>query len=178
MTKQPAPIRLSISLIRAAFFHARVGDTPALCAMLDHGVPADARNSRGETLLHVACSNRRVDPARLLLEHGADPESRSMLGFTPLTTAAIDADGRLIALLLDHGADPDGAGPEGLTALMLAAMLDRVELIDLLPERGASLDVALADGSTALSMALGVGAQRAAQLLLAMSFVHRPRWAE
>ena len=89
MTKQPAPIRLSISLIRAAFFHARVGDTPALCAMLD-----------------------------------------------------------------------------------------RVELIDLLLERGASLDVALADGSTALSMALGVGAQRAAQLLLAMSFVHRPRWAE
>ena len=52
---------------------------------------------------------------------------------------------------------------------MLAAMLDRVELVDLLLERGASLDLALADGSTALSMAAGVGAQRAAQLLLAVS---------
>jgi len=39
--------------------------------MLDHGVPADARNERGETLLHVACSNRRFDAARLLLERGA-----------------------------------------------------------------------------------------------------------
>ena len=87
----------------------------------------------------------------------------------------IDADRRLIALLLDHGANPDATGPEGLTALMLAAMLDCVELVDLLLERGASLDLALADGSTALSMALGVEAQRAAQLLLAMSSVHRAR---
>src|SRR5437764_14745262 len=101
-----------------------------------------------------------------------------MLWDTPQNSAEIDAERRPLALLHDHGADPNGAGPEGLPALMQAAMIDRVELIDLLLERGASLDVALADGSTALSMAFGVGAQRAAQLLLAMSFVHRPRWAE
>jgi len=154
----PAPTGHSMSLTRAAFFHARVGDTPGLCGVLDHGVPADARNERGETL-----------------ERGANPESRSELGFTPLTTAVIDADRRLIALLLDHGANPDATGPEGLTALMLAAMLDCVELVDLLLERGASIDLALADGSTALSMALRVEAQRAAQLLLAMSSVHRAR---
>ena len=61
---------------------------------------------------------------------------------------------------------------------MLAAILDRVELVDLLLERGASLDLALADGSTALSMALRVDAQRAAQLLLAMSPVNGARRAE
>src|SRR5207302_6328141 len=171
----PAPTFHSMSLTRAAFFHARVGDTPALCSVLDHGLPADARNERGETLLHVACSNRRFDAARLLLERNASPESRSELGFTPLTTAVMDADRRLIALLLDHGADPDGAGPEGLTALMLAAMLDCVELVNLLLESGASLDLALADGSTALSMALGVEVQRAALLLLTMSSINRAR---
>ena len=155
----PAPTFHSMSLTRAAFFHARVGDTPALCSVLDHGLPADACNERGETLLHVACSNRRF-------ERGAKPESRSDLGFTPLTTAVMDADHRVIALLLDHGANPDGGGPEGLTPLMLAAMLDCVELVDLLLEHGASLDLALADGSTALSVALAVEALRAAQLLL------------
>jgi hypothetical protein len=143
----------------------------------DHGVRADARNERGESLLHVACSNRRFDAARLLLERGADPESRSELGFTPLTTAVIDGDCRLIALLLDHGADADSTGPEDLTALMLAAMLDCVELVDLLLERGVSLDRALTDGSTALSMAIRVDAQRAAQLLLAMSSVDSSRRA-
>ena len=125
----PAPTFHSMSLTRAAFFHARVGDTPALCSVLDHGLPADACNERGETLLHVACSNRRFDAACLLLERGAKPESRSDLGFTPLTTAVMDADHRVIALLLDHGANPDGGGPEGLTPLMLAAMLDCVELV-------------------------------------------------
>ncbi len=168
----PAPTGHAISLTHAAFFHARVGDAPALCCVLDRGVSADARNERGQTLLHIACSNRRFDAARLLLERGADPESRSQLGFTPLTTAAVDADDRLTTLLLDHGADPDGTGPEGLTALMLAAMLDRVELVALLLERGASLELALADGSTALSMALRVDAHCAAQLLLAMSSVN------
>jgi uncharacterized protein len=52
---------------------------------------------------------------------------------------------------------------------MLAAMLDRVELVQLLLERGASKSLALADGSTALSLAVGVGAQRAVQLLLPSS---------
>jgi ankyrin repeat protein len=61
---------------------------------------------------------------------------------------------------------------------MLAAMLDCVERVHLLLERGASLDLALADGSTALSMALGVDAQRAAHLLLAMSSVNSARRAE
>src|SRR5205814_4117758 len=174
----PAPTGHAISLTRAAFFHARVGDTHALCCVLDRGVSADARNERGQTLLHIACSNRRFDAARLLLERGADPELPSQLGFTPLTTAAVDADDRLTALLLDHGADPDGTGPEGLTALMLAAMLDRVELVALLLERGASLELALADGSTALSMALRVDAHCAAQLLLAMSSVNNSRRAD
>ena len=94
----PAPTGHAISLTRAAFFHARVGDTHALCCVLDRGVSADARNERGQTLLHIACSNRRFDAARLLLERGADPELPSQLGFTPLTTAAVDADDRLTAL--------------------------------------------------------------------------------
>src|SRR2546426_12063883 len=96
----PAPTGHSMSLTRAAFFHARVGDTPGLCGVLDHGVPADARNERGETLLHVACSNRRFAAARFLLQRGAKPESRSELGLSPLTTAVIDAERPPISLLL------------------------------------------------------------------------------
>jgi len=61
---------------------------------------------------------------------------------------------------------------------MLAAMLDCVELVHLLLERGATLELALADGSTALPMALGVGAQRAAHLLLTISSVNSARRAE
>src|SRR2546427_8903391 len=125
----PAPTGHSMSLTRAAFFHARVGDPPGLCGVLDHGVPADARNERGETLLHVACSNRRFDAARFLLERGANSESRSELGFTPLTTAVIDADRPLIALLLHHGANPHPTGPERLAAFMLPAMLHLLELV-------------------------------------------------
>ena len=165
----PSPPRQTHRLTRAALVHARTGDAAALSAALDDGVPVEASNQRGETLLHVACGHRRVDAVRVLLACGADPESRSAHGFTPLTTCVIDADRVLVELLLDWGADPDGAGPEGLTPLMLAAMLDRVELVDLLLDRGASREVALADGSTALSLAVGVGAQRTAQLLLAFA---------
>jgi len=57
---------------------------------------------------------------------------------------------------------------------MLAAMLDCVELVDLLLERGASLDLALADVRRRYH-GPEVEAQRAAQLLLSMSSVHRAR---
>src|SRR5437763_16905985 len=104
-----------MSLTRAAFFHARVGDTPALCSVLDHGLPADACDERGETLLHVACSNRRFDAACLLLERGAKPEPGSDLGFAPLKAAVMDADHRVMAVLLDHRANRHGGRRVGVT---------------------------------------------------------------
>ena len=60
---------------------------------------------------------------------------------------------------------------------MLAAMIDCIALVDLLLDRGASQDLALANGSTALSIAVGVSAQRTAQLLLAKPAVRGTRLA-
>ena len=81
----PAPTFHSMSLTRAAFFHARVGDTPALCSVLDHGLPADACNERGETLILLGVERPIVGA----LELDADGEIIAAAAPAPIRGAGV-----------------------------------------------------------------------------------------
>jgi ankyrin repeat protein len=52
---------------------ARAGDTAAVAACLDGGVPVDLANDSGDTLLMLAACHGREETVRALLSRGADP---------------------------------------------------------------------------------------------------------
>ena len=156
---------LALVTARGALEAARSGNTIALRQLLDRGVPVNARNEKGDSLLMLASYHGHALSAELLLARGANPELANDRGQTPLQGVAYKGDLALIRVLLDGRARIDGGGPDGKTPLMFAAMFNRVEVVKLLLARGADparQDVA---GSTAASLAGAMGAHQTHALL-------------
>lgn len=128
----------ALALARRAFQLARSGDAAGLSALLKAGMPADARNENGDSLLMLASYHGHLEAAGLLLKRGADPELRNDRGQTPLAGAAFKGNEAMVALLLDHGAEVDGLTADGRTPLTFAAMFDHLSVVELLLARGAS----------------------------------------
>ncbi|MFY9823274.1 MAG: ankyrin repeat domain-containing protein, partial [Thermoanaerobaculia bacterium] len=109
---------------------AQQGKTAALAAMIDLGVPVNARGGHDQTALHWASWHGWRDTVKALLERGADVAAvETQYGGTPLGWAV-------------HGCgnypNPDGDYP-GVVRLLLAAGADP-SVIEDLPD-----DVAVAD---------------------------------
>jgi len=126
-------------LQQMALDFARQGETESLAAMLDHGLPVNLADGKGNTLLMLASYHGHAGTTRLLLEHGADVERRNGHGQTPLGGAAFKGYEDIAALLLDHGAEIDADNGVGMTPIMFAAMFGRSRMVELLQARGASL---------------------------------------
>jgi hypothetical protein len=126
-------------LQQMALDFARHGETGPLAAMLQHGLPVNVADSKGNTLLMLASYNGNVETTRMLLGHGADADRRNDRGQTPLGGAAFKGYEEIVALLLKHGADIDADNGGGMTPLMFAAMFGRVKVVAQLQARGASL---------------------------------------
>jgi ankyrin repeat protein len=103
----------ALALVRAALQHARAGDSAALAALLDRGVPADVRTEAGDSLLMLAAYHGHQEAARLLLQRGADPGLRNDRGQSPLAGAAFKGHLAMVDLLLGAGAGVDETGPDG-----------------------------------------------------------------
>ncbi len=118
----------------------RLGNLAVLRRILDLGVPADAVEPSGLTLLDRAVLGNQVELAQLLIARGADVNHADKIGFTPLLYAAsIDfGDSAMIDLLLKSGAHADVRTKDGLTALDLARKYQHTHLIASLEASGAS----------------------------------------
>jgi ankyrin repeat protein len=90
---------------------ARTGQTEALAAYVDAGVPVDLTNDAGDTLLMLAAYHGHAGTVRALLERGADPGRRNDRGQTPLAGAVFKKEPEIVRALLDAGADPDAGTP-------------------------------------------------------------------
>ena len=101
----------ALTLVRAAFQHARGGETAQLRASLEPGVPANVCNETGDRLLMLASYHGHAEAARLLLDRGADPELRNRRGQSPLAGAAFKGDTTMARILLDGGARSMAPGP-------------------------------------------------------------------
>lgn len=149
----------------SAFEAARSGDTALLRSALDAGMPAQACNEKGDTLLMLASYHGHAKAAELLLERGANPDAANDRGQTPLAGAAFKGDLAMAVLLLDGGAAVDAGDPQGRTALFFAAIFDRVELVELLLARGAVPGRVDDTGATPLAAARAMGAGRTPAVL-------------
>jgi serine/threonine-protein phosphatase 6 regulatory ankyrin repeat subunit A len=135
--------------------------------LLDHGADPNGRDSRGDTVLHVAAfsdhsKDRRT--IRRLIRRGADPNGRREDGSTPLHLAAAYGAEATLRALLEGGADPRAVSYRGDTPLHLAAtpQPDRTPeacrlFIQQLVARGADPNARNVFGMAPLHMAALVG---------------------
>ncbi|GGZ58814.1 hypothetical protein GCM10010387_60780 [Streptomyces inusitatus] len=117
-----------IELATKVFDLARQGETEALAAYVDAGVPADLTNDRGDTLVMLAAYHGHAAAVEALLARGADPDRHNDRGQTPLAGAVFKGEDAVVRALLAGGADPEAGTP---SAADTARMFGKTELLEL-----------------------------------------------
>ncbi len=111
-------------LATRVFDLARTGDTDALRAYVEAGVPADLTNGKGDTLLMLAAYHGHAETVRMLAEHGADPGRANDRGRTPLACAVFKKEPDVVRALLDAGADPHAGRPSAMDTARMFGVED------------------------------------------------------
>jgi len=89
----------------------------AALELVERGQPdLEARNAKGDTLVHRAVETGMRELLRALLAAGADPKARNADGETALHWAALSGHIVVVQRLLVRGADPRIKTRKGLTA--------------------------------------------------------------
>jgi ankyrin repeat protein len=120
-----------LAYLHSIFDLAREGSTEKLMAVIDHGVPADLTDSKGDTLMILAAYNGHHQIVAGLLERGADVNRLNDKGQGALTCAVFRRNEALTRLLLENGADPQ-LGAQN--AIAVTEMFDLPELKAVLSE--------------------------------------------
>lgn len=110
-----APDPEVVELATKIFDLARRGETEALVAYVDAGVPANLTNDRGDSLVMLAAYHGHAEAVRALLERGAEADRINDRGQTPLAGAVFKGEAAVIRALLDGGADPAAGTPRPST---------------------------------------------------------------
>ncbi|KAF8317451.1 ankyrin [Clavulina sp. PMI_390] len=137
-----------------------------ICLLLDAGADAAARNSRGNTALHLAARRLRSPKLSMehLLNHGAVIDAVNDTGSTPLLCLLMDdpTDPLATRLLLDAGADPNVCASWNQTALHLALGSRKYVLqnVEVLLSYGALPNLADKLGRTPLHMVCSINSSR------------------
>ncbi|MFF8954949.1 ankyrin repeat domain-containing protein [Streptomyces sp. NPDC014894] len=127
-----APDPEVIELATKVFDLARQGETEALVAYIDAGVPANLTNDRGDTLVMLAAYHGHTAAVEALLARGADADRLNDRGQTPLAGAVFKGEDAVVRALLDGGADPGAGTP---SAVDTARMFGKTELLELFGSR-------------------------------------------
>ncbi|MEU3415714.1 MULTISPECIES: ankyrin repeat domain-containing protein [unclassified Streptomyces] len=127
-----APDPEVVELATKIFDLARQGQTEALVAYVDAGVPANLTNDRGDSLVMLAAYHGHADAVRALLARGAAADQINDRGQTPLAGAVFKGEADVIKALLESGADPSKGTP---SAVDTARMFGKTELLELFGAR-------------------------------------------
>ena len=123
-----APDPEVVELATKIFDLARRGETQALVAYVDAGVPVNLTNDRGDSLVMLAAYHGHADAVRALLERGAEGNRVNDRGQTPLAGAVFKGEVEVVRALLEGGADPAAGTP---SAIDTARMFGKTELLEL-----------------------------------------------
>ncbi|OEJ27918.1 hypothetical protein AR457_29035 [Streptomyces agglomeratus] len=121
-----------VELAGKVFDLARQGETEALAAYVDAGVPANLTNDRGDTLVMLAAYHGHAGAVKALLSRGADPDRANDRGQTPLAGAVFKGEEAVVRALVEGGADPAAGTP---SAVDTARMFDKKDLLELFGAR-------------------------------------------
>ncbi|ASU61341.1 ankyrin repeat domain-containing protein [Nocardiopsis dassonvillei] len=113
-------------VIALAMDLAREGRTEELLEFLDHGLPVDARDEQGNTLVMLAAYHGQEATVRALVDRGADVDLRNDRDQTPVAGALFKGEEGIVALLVAAGADLDAGTPSARAA---AEMFGRSHLL-------------------------------------------------
>ena len=122
----PQNSELAANVLALAMDLARAGNTAELAEFLDHGLPVDAQDTEGNTLLMLAAYKGEVDTVAMLIGRGADVDIRNARGQSPLAGTLFKGEDTISALLVAAGADLDAGTPSARAA---AAMFGREHLL-------------------------------------------------
>jgi ankyrin repeat protein len=123
-----APDPEVIELATKVFDLARQGETEALAAYIDAGVPANLTNDRGDTLVMLAAYHGHAAAVEALIARGAEPDRANDRGQTPLAGAVFKGEDAVIRVLLAGGADPAAGTPSAMDAARMFGKTDLLEL--------------------------------------------------
>ncbi|MFJ9639440.1 ankyrin repeat domain-containing protein [Streptomyces sp. NPDC101178] len=121
-----------VELATKVFDLARTGETEALAAYVDAGVPANLTNDRGDSLLMLAAYHGHAEAVTALVARGADPDRANDRGQTPLAGAVFKGEDAVIDALLGAGADPAAGTP---SARDTAQMFGKADLLERFGDR-------------------------------------------
>ena len=117
---------------------AQNGNTELVDYLIGHGADVKGRDLYGESALHYAARECKVDTTKLLLRCGADANAKdSYFNMTPLHDLTanrsnnylrVDESIALAKLLVEHGADVDAQNIHNETPVELAVKLQRPHL--------------------------------------------------
>ncbi|MFE2376313.1 ankyrin repeat domain-containing protein [Streptomyces sp. NPDC059398] len=127
-----APDPEVVELATKVFDLARQGETTALAAYVDAGVPANLTNDRGDTLVMLAAYHGHAVTVEALIARGAEADRANDRGQTPLAGAVFKGEDAVIRALLAGGADPEAGTP---SAVDTARMFGKTELVELFGAR-------------------------------------------
>lgn len=120
-------------------------------ALVDRGIDHTARNSDGDTALHLAAQSGNVEMATVLLEGGFDVNAIGGRGATPLHYAvAVPNNREMVGVFLDWKADIDVEDMDQMLASHWAAENGQLDVARLLLDHGADIEEQGMDGGIAL----------------------------
>ncbi|HOX50412.1 MAG TPA: ankyrin repeat domain-containing protein [Fibrobacteria bacterium] len=128
-------------------------DAAAIKALLDKGESINAKQN-GQTALHMAAKEGKLQVITTLLARGADVNAPDTNDYTPVMLAARSCKDTAIGNMLNQGAKVEAKDKLGVTALHLAADKGCLSTIKLLVERGANIQARTNSGITALAFAM------------------------
>lgn len=105
---------------------AREGRTGELVEFLDHGLPVDAADGEGNTLLMLAAYHGRAETVAALIGRGADVDRRNDRDQSPVAGAIFKGEDAVARSLVAAGADLDAGTPSARAA---ATMFGREHLL-------------------------------------------------
>jgi len=121
--------------------------------LLDKGEAVDAKQA-GQTALHMASMNGKVDIISILIARGAQVDAVDDQGITPLMLAAKDGQLDAVKALLAQGAKIEAQNKMGENALHIAGAHGKKDVVTELLERGANIRATTNNGLNVLVFAL------------------------
>lgn len=140
---------ISQDMVRA-IVQDKPGDVKAL---LDKGEPLDAKQN-GQTALHMAAMNGKVDILTILIARGANVNIQDDEGVSPLMVAAKAGQLEAVQALIAQGAKIELQDKLGENALHIAAGHGKKDVVEALLDRGANIRATTNTGLNALVFAL------------------------